>query len=50
MNKLGIGALVIFAAIWTTQVIAPTIAADVASYLAIATAVAGVLVFPKWKS
>lgn len=47
--KLGVGALIIFAGIWTTRVIEPSIAANVASYLAIATAVAGVVVFP-WKS
>jgi hypothetical protein len=32
--KLGVGVLVIFAAIWTTKEISPSTAADVASYLA----------------
>ncbi len=48
--KLGIGGVVVFAAIWTTKVISASTAADVASYLAIATIVATFLVFPKWKS
>lgn len=48
--KLGIGTIVVFGAIWMTKMISPSIAADVASYLAIATAVAGVLIFQKWRA
>lgn len=43
--KVCIGALLIGVAIWTTKVIAPALATDVASYLAIATTIAGISVF-----
>jgi hypothetical protein len=48
--RIGLGTSLLFVTIWITKMVSPSIAADVASYLAIAAALAGVLVFSEWKS
>jgi DNA-binding HxlR family transcriptional regulator len=46
--RIGLGTLILFAAIWITKIVSPSVAADVASYVAIAAALAGVFVFRNW--
>jgi hypothetical protein len=48
--RIGLATLLLLTAILATKVISPSIAADLASYIAIAAALAGVFVFRDWKS
>jgi hypothetical protein len=48
--RIGLGTLILFTAIWVTKVVSSSVAADAASYIAIAAALAGVFVFRSWSS